>query len=313
MNIYLDFTTIKESKRGDFGNPITAAFYSITKAVQKSSHKLVKTSENADLVFVFGSITDRKLETERAKSILKHRCEGKIIMSLDSSMFSTYIRRFLGTTETFMFRIGKNDCTGEGDFLNENSTKERFEKFKSNFGFSEREPQCDNTKPILFALQSEKGWTYNEKKPYFERAREIIQQLRECTDREIILKPHPNTDRYPVEWISRGFENITILRQDRSRRDIIDDLKGCGAFVTHSSSSSCESFVEGIPTFVLDKRGLSYDYFENDFTNINNLERVDWSKRQQLLYDWANTSWHVKELENPLLLEHYVEKAITKL
>ena len=306
MKIYIDYSTIKASKRHDLSNPITAAFKAIEYAAKVGD---VEICGNADTVFVFGSITDRKPDTERAVSIQRHRDQGKKILSLDSALFSTYIRRRLKSSETHMFRVGLGDCTGEGNFLNENSTPERYEWFKNAFNFSDNKPRIDNTAPIFFALQSEKGWTYNDQKPYFERAREIIQQLRERTDRTIILKPHPNTDRHPVEWIARGFENIRILGQDCSRRDIIDDLKGVGAFVTHSSSAACESFVEGIPTFALDPRCVVYKEVENSLDKINNLEEVSWEKRQQTLYNWSMTSWHINELANPNLLKYYLEKA----
>ena len=307
MNIQLDFSTIKAGKRFDLSNPITAAFKSLEIAIRESSHQLVE--QNGDAVFVFGSITKRKMDTERAVSIQRHRNRGAKIFSLDSALFSSFIRRHNKSSETFMFRIGLNDCTGEGNFLNENSNSNRYEWFKNTFNFSERQPHIDNQAPIFFALQSEKGWTYDDEKPYYERAREIIQSIRERTDRTIILKPHPNTDRHPIEWISGGFENIRILGQDRSRRDIIDDLKGVGAFVTHSSSAACESFVEGVPTFALDRRCVVYEACENTLDKINSLQEVDWSHREQTLRNWAMTSWHVNELENPDLIHYYISKA----
>ena len=310
MNITVDWSTIKAGKRNDLSNPITLAFFALEKAIRQTEHRLV---DNGDVVFVFGSITKRKMDTERAISIQKHRNRGAKILSLDSALFSTYIRRYLNSSETYMFRIGEGDCTGLGNFLNENSTKDRYERFKKEFKFSERPPQCDNSKPIFFALQSEKGWTYDEERPYFECAREIIQSIRQRTDRTIILKPHPNTDRHPAEWITRGFGNIEIVRADRSRRDLIDDLQGVGAFVTHSSSASCESIVEGLPTFALNERCVVFKDCENNLSSINNLETIDWSGRQQTLYNWANTSWHIKELENPQLIDYYIQKAANTL
>ena len=307
MKISLDYTTIKAVKRFDLTNPITAAFKSLEIAIRESGHQLVE--QNGDAVFVFGSITKRKMDTERAVSIQRHRNRGAKIFSLDSALFSSFIRRQSQSSETFMFRIGLNDCTGEGNFLNENSNSNRYEWFKKQFNFCERPPQNDNTKPILFALQSEKGWTYNEEKPYYECAREIIQSIRERTDRTIILKPHPNTDRHPIEWIKAGFGNIEIIGADRTRRDIIDDFKGVGAFVTHSSSAACESFVEGLPTFALNERCVVYQACENTLDKINTLQEIDWSHREQTLRNWAMTSWHINELENPDLIHYYITKA----
>ena len=305
MRIYLDYSTIKASKRHDLSNPITAAFKAIEQAAQSAG---IEITPEAEVVFVFGSITDRKPDTERAISIQRHRDQGKKILSLDSALFSTYIRRTLNSSETYMFRVGLGDCTGEGNFLNENSGPQRYEWFKKAFNFQEGVPRNDNTAPIFFALQSEKGWTYNDEKPYYESAREIIQQLRERTDRTIILKPHPNTDRHPLEWITRGFENIRVVGQDRNRRDLIDDLKGVGAFVTHSSSAACESLVEGIPTFVTDRRCVVYKQCENNLDKINHLETINWKNRQQNLYNMSMTSWHIREMSNPQWLLYYLNK-----
>ena len=307
MNITVDYSTIKAGKRFDTSNPITAAFNAITRSLLTLGYDIVP---EGDVVFVFGSITKRKLDTERAISIQKHRERGAKILSLDSSLFSTYIRRKLDSSETNMFRIGLNDCTGEGNFLNEESGPERYEWFKRTFDFKESDPRADNKGPIFFALQSEKGWQYDNTEPYYEWARSTIEQIRRLTNRTILLKPHPNTDRHPIEWIARGFDNIRIIGQDRSRRHIIDDFRGVGCFVTHSSSAACESIVEGIPTIALDKRCVVYKDCEKDFEKINRLQDIDWSFREQSLRDWAMSSWSISELSNPQLVDYYVKKAI---
>ena len=313
MKVFIDFSTIKAAKRNDLSNPITAAFHSIAQGIVSSDfHTLVKTADEADVVFVFGSITKRKPDTERAISISNHRANKKKILSLDSALFSTYIRRHLNSSETNFFRIGLHDCTGTGDFLNEGSKKTRYSWLKKTFNFTEKDPQCDNTKPIMFALQSEKGWMYDNTEPYFVWAKNTIAKIRERTDRLILLKPHPNTDRYPVEWIASGYSNVQILGQDKTRRDIIDDLANVGALITHSSSAACESYVEGIPTFALDKRCVVYKACQHDLTNINSLEKINWSKRKQILNNWAFTSWHVDELKNPHLIHYYLEKVKQK-
>jgi len=308
MNILLDFTTIKAAKRNDASNPITAAFFALMEGIKQTKHKLVASAQEADCVFVFGSITKRKPDTERAKSIQSHRRNNKKILSLDSALFSTYIRRHLQSSETWFFRIGLGDCTGEGNFLNENAPRTRYEALSKTFNFSMCPPRRDNTLPIFFALQSEKGWTYDEEEPYYQWAKRTIGEIRNHTDRTIILKPHPNTDRHPIEWITEGHTNIKILRQDPSRRDIIDDLRGVGAFVTHSSSAACESYVEGIPTFALNKRCVVYNTCEKDLSKINKIETINWLDRPQTLWNWAYTSWHVNELKNPALINYYMDR-----
>lgn len=306
MKIQCDFSTIKASKRHLLSNPITAAFHAIQAAVYESGHEIVQ--KNPDLVFVFGSITKRKMDTERAISIQQHRDNGTPIMSLDSALFSTYIRNKMDSPETYMFRVGLNDCVGTGNFLNENSDSQRFLWYKEAFGIEEKTPKISDD-PILFLLQSERGWQYNDHLPFYSYARKIVKNIRSITDRPIVLRAHPNQDRNPTEMIAEGFQDITIEHADKARRTVLDSIRSAGAVVTHSSSAACESIVEGIPTFALDERCVVYDSCEHDLNKLNNLDTIDWSKREQNLYNWSYTSWTVDEMANPDWLSYYLERA----
>lgn len=307
MKIQCDFSTIKASKRHLLSNPITAALHAIQAATSEGGHQIVQ--ENPDVVFVFGSITKRKMDTERAISIQQHRDNGTPIFSLDSALFSTYIRNRMDSSETYMFRVGYGDCTGTGNFLNDGSDSQRYNWLKQAFEFEEKEPVFDDDKPILFLLQSERGWQYNDDLPYYVYARKIVKQIRNITDKKIILRAHPNLDRNPTEMIREGYDNIEIERADKARRTVIDSIRQAGAVVTHSSSAVCESIVEGIPTFALDERCVVYDACEHDLTKLNKLNEIDWSKRSQNLYNWGYTSWTVDEMSNPDWLQYYLERA----
>lgn len=307
MKLSVDWSTVKAGKRHNLSNPITAAFKAIEKSIYLSEHELTSV-DDADVVFVFGSITQRKMDTDRARSILKHRINKKKIIALDSAFFSTYIRNHLNSSETFMFRVGLGDCTGVGDFLNENSTNDRYDWFKEAFKFEEKEPQANNDAPILFILQSEKGWQYDNKEPYYLYARGVIDQLRRLTTRKIILRGHPNIDRHPIQWIGEGFDNIEYSSCEPDRRSLFSDLSRSGCVVTHSSSSAIESYVEGIPAFTLDPRCVVYKETDYRLGKINDLSSYNWNNRKQILANWAYTSWHVTEMENPAWLNYYLKK-----
>ena len=180
---------------------------------------------------------------------------------------------------------------------------------KEAFKFEEKEPVIDNTKPILFLLQSERGWQYDDHLPFYSWARKVVKQLRASTDRKIILRSHPNLDRNPTEMIAEGFNNIVIEHADKARRKVIDSIKQAGVVITHSSSAACESITEGIPTIALDKRCVVYDACMHDLSLLNNLELVDWNKREQNLYNWAYTSWTVDEMSQAGWLDYYLRKA----
>jgi len=307
MKIQCDFSTIKASKRHLLSNPITAAFHAIQASASENGYELVQ--EDPDVVFVFGSITKRKMDTERAISIQEHRDNNVPIFSLDSALFSTYIRNRMNSPETYMFRVGLGDCVGTGNFLNDNSDSQRFLWMKEAFKFEEKEPVIDNSKPILFLLQSERGWQYNDDLAYYSYARKIVKQIRAVTDRKIILRSHPNLDRNPTEMIREGYENIVIEHADRDRRKVIDSIRQAGVVITHSSSAVCESITEGIPSIALDERCVVYDACMHDLSLLNNLEAVDWNKREQNLYNWAYTSWTIDEMSKPEWLEYYLKKA----
>ena len=96
---------------------------------------------------------------------------------------------------------------------------------------------------------------------------------------------------------------------NKARRKVIDSIKQAGVVITHSSSAACESITEGIPTIALDKRCVVYDACMHDLSLLNNLELVDWNKREQNLYNWAYTSWTVDEMSQAGWLDYYLRKA----
>ena len=312
MRVIFDYTTIKAGKRHNPSNPITAAFNSLAIGCEAAGHEVIRMDKfreiAADCVFVFGSITKRKLGTERAQSIQYWRWKKIPIFSLDSGFFSTYIREKFKTDQTMMFRIGFGDCVGGAVWFNKNSPPTRYEGFKKLYGFEEKEPKVDNEAPILFLLQSEKGWQYDNLEPYNVWARGVVEKIREKTDRKIILRAHPNLDRNPTESIAKGFDNIVIERCHRDRVGVLSSISSSGCVVTHSSSAVIESFVEGVPCFSLDSRCVIADDLDNGFFDkINSLEDYNWSNRQQKLHNWAYTTWHIEEMRRVELVERYLK------
>jgi len=309
MKINLDYETIKANKRNDPNNPITAAFMAIAHAITTSNKLFHSNEDDADVIFVFGSITDRKLETQRAVKIQKHRAAGKQIYSLDSAFFSTYIRQHMNSSETGMFRIGKGDCVGSKPFeFKSSSNGRRFRGLQEAFYFKPKPPITNPMLPIMFILQTERGWQYNDTMPYKDYARKVLAHIRALTDRKVILRAHPNHGREPLEYIAQGFDNIEFQYGERARNSLITDLQGIGAVVTHSSSAAVESLVEGIPTFALDERCIAYDACENNLMIINRLKDYNWIGIKQKFNDWANCSYHINELANPQRLETILEQ-----
>lgn len=311
MNLLINTYTIKAGKRHNTANPITAALKNVADGAVACDYTVHvgDYKDGYDAIWLFGSVTRRKPDTDRAISIAACRKSGTPIFSLDSGLFSTYIRNKTNSSESNFFRVGLGDCVGTGDFLNENSTPERFEWFKKAYNFEERAPTKDANKPILFLLQTESGWQYDNAEPYDTWARNTLLKIREYTDRPIVLRAHPNNKRVSLDFISNGVANVTHQYSEKSRQSSIESIRDASAVVTHSSSSAIEAYIEGIPTFALDERCLGYFHLENDLSKINELNYYNWDNRYQHLCDWAMSTWHIEEFKNPNLINYYLKKA----
>jgi hypothetical protein len=298
MKIALEYRTIKAAKRNDHRNPITAAFHHLEHGIKESKHELT-TVEEADVVFVFGSITERKTQTERYLVIDALRKSGKHILSIDSGLFGTYIRQATANPESNFFRVVYGDCTGEGDILFENMPSERLDWFQQSYNFKIKEPKGD-TGDILFIGQSEKGWQYNNLEPFYEWAKKSLQEIRYNTDRKIIYRVHP-TDSTNIKSLVNDVDNLHMTIGNRNRVGIIDDLKNTTTSVTHSSSAALESLVEGNHTIALDDRCIVAKACARSIT-----DQMPWQDRQQHLQDFAYCTWHISEFANPKLIETYI-------
>lgn len=312
MKILLDTSTIKASKRRDFSNPITLALHNFAIGFKEAGYDFVISDNytgDYDVAVVFGSITQRKMDTDRAKSIQAHRNKGKKILSLDSAFFSTYIRNKMNSSETFMFRIGVGDCVGSEPFQSDTVTPIRYEWFEKTFDFEMKKPRITG-KPIMFIMQTERGWQYDDLIPYKDWARSVLNQIREVTQEDVILRAHPNHAREPLDYISKGFRNIYYQQGERARLSLIRDCENIGFAVTHSSSAAVETLTEGVPTIALNNRCIAYELCSHNLQDLTKPESFDWSKRQEFFNKWANMTFHVNELKKPDIVLYNIERLL---
>ena len=313
MKIVSYTSSIKASKRLNAHNPITSALDAIVSAANNSKGEFVAykhegtNTVGGDVGFCFGSYTQRKLEVERAVLIRNIEAAKQPCFFLDSAAFSTHIRNSLNSSETFMFRLGLNSCTGEGVFWNRPLPSERYDAMKKQFNFTEKDPQNNVTGPIVFLAQTETGWQFDELEPYHKFANKTLKDIREHTDRKIIYRTHPKLDpRSPLEKCIEGIENLEVHNCPVSRRTLFESLDGAYAVVTHSSSGALEAVLEGLPTFAMSPRTFGSPMYLTDISKIGNaFHEFAWNERQQWLYNLAYTSWSVEELKTIEVLRYY--------
>lgn len=127
--------------------------------------------------------------------------------------------------------------------------------------------------------------------------REVYQEIRQITDKKIIVKPHPNRKVTPE---TEGLVNVEIVKEGQLLRD-------AAAVVTLSSKMNIEGCVYGIPTVNYDLNSMVADACKSSPTDLifsnwaecntpfwNSISNSIWSKKEIAGGDYQN--YLVKEL-----------------
>jgi len=123
-------------------------------------------------------------------------------------------------------------------------------------------------------------------------ALDVVNKLKEHTDRNIIIRPHPFDEDTSLYSFQKYFSKNKLLQ---------DDLKNAWATITYNSLSSVESICQGIPTFTLHEGSLAWPVANHDLSKIESPEVFD---RNQWLYDLAYTQWNLDEMRKGLSWLH---------
>jgi hypothetical protein len=150
---------------------------------------------------------------------------------------------------------------------------------------------------ILFCLQLDgdsalNRLTYNNIN-YKKYCSDIIQKIKEITDRPILLRAHPY-DHLTLMHIQKIYKD-TIKYSDSP--NLYDDLNFAYCMVTYNSTSCVESVLYGIPTIVLDPSAVATPV-ANKLEDIESLKEFD---RQDWLNRIAFMQWQGKEMADGYL------------
>lgn len=125
-----------------------------------------------------------------------------------------------------------------------------------------------------------------------EWCNETIDELRNYTDRTIIVRPHP-LDHGGVSRL----ENSIRIRPgvNVSKTPVIaGDLKNAWAVVAYTSLSVIEAACEGVPIFVTDTGSPAWSVANTDLSKIESPVTFD---REPWLWDLSYRQWKVSELK----------------
>ena len=238
---------------------------------------------------------------------------GGVTINFDGGVFNAYGN--IGHRTNAHFRCGINSPMRNGNFNNDNSPADRFEKIAKVFNIDVKPWRTDG-KHILICTQPKDNWSMDGLDPV-DWAVDVITKIRKHTDREIKIRPHPNHMQI-VPQLEQRLKNIWVRpkmdgkevrgsseQKDNYKMSFQQDLDNAWAMVTHNSTAGVDAAVYGIPVFNTDAKALSWEVANHSFDTIENPATPD---RTQWLNNLGYAMWSQKEIEQGLAWQHLKPK-----
>ena len=159
---------------------------------------------------------------------------------------------------------------------------------------------------IVLLLQRNKGWSLKGI-PIDQWVYEAVTQIRQHTDRPIVVRTHPG-DRRAKNYLSvlqrslHFFKNVSMSRIGTS---LEHDLKNAWAVVNHNSSAAVGPIIQGYHCFLTDPADSQCAEVSN--TDFSKIETPLEFNRQQWLERISMFHWKFSELEDGTCWKHMRE------
>lgn len=148
---------------------------------------------------------------------------------------------------------------------------------------------------ILICLQRNGGWSMGSES-VVDWTHRVIHQIRQYTDRPILLRPHPG-DKKSHTYLQPLQAHLPAWRATVSANtSLLHDLQGCWAVVNHNSSPAVAAAIEGYPVFVTDLARSQCGEIAN--TDLAQIESPVLPVRDQWLERLAMSHWKFDELKS---------------
>ena len=166
----------------------------------------------------------------------------------------------------------------------------RWQKISSALNISLK-PYRQHGNHILLCLQRNGGWSMGAF-DVVAWANQTIAQLRQHTDRPIVIRAHPG-DRGAKNYVlGITGKNVTVSNNS----ELVADLQNCWAAVNHNSSPVVGAAIEGMPIFVTDtSKSQCQEIANTDLAQIENPRMPDrqaWVERLSMFH------WNFDELRS---------------
>lgn len=211
----------------------------------------------------------------RKTAITEQQQLGRKIMSIDGSCF-----KFADPGSIFLRYSLDGVYYNTDNYANQVSTDAKWNVIKTQLNLK-LQPWRTNGQHILVCGQRDGGWAMKGvDMPAWTL--ETVKQIRQYTDRHIIVRPHPKNPINP--GLFRNFSNVQIS----TNASLQQDLHNAWASVFFNSSSCVASVLSGVPVFATDQDCVAWQVANTDIANI---EKPLTPVREQWLWDLSAAHW----------------------
>lgn len=286
-------------------------FKDVLKAFAKGCNGEITTSGNTnsfDCAVIFGSY-------KKGRGRSQHQGKGKIIESgmpyvqLETQL----IGRPIDTAFHSEFRVGVNGFLwDDARWGFEHITEDRASKVFARNGYDPDLAWKQDGEYILLCMQKV-GDASLRGADVFQWTNDTVKQIRQHTDRKIIIRPHPlyrkSTLHNNLKEQITSLNNVHWQEADVTKPNFIpiqEQLKDAWCTVTYSSGTGIDAVINGIPNVACDTGSMVYDVSSTDLADIENPFRGD---KKQWTNKIAHCQWSIQEFESGECWEH-VSKSI---
>lgn len=237
--------------------------------------------------------TARPHLTLRNTVIQQQLRQGKRVVAVDSNLFL-----YANTSNPLHYlRYSFNGVfPNTGTYCDTDPDPTRWQKISSDLNISLKDYRTQGNH-VLLLLQRNGGWSMGQF-DVVEWCNRTITQLRQHTDRPIVVRAHPG-DKHARNYVSRVTgKNVTLS----TNANLIDDLKGAWAAVNHNSSPVVAAAIEGYPIFVTDPAKSQCQEIAN--TDLAQIECPQLPDRQKWVERLAMSHWKFDELRSGQTWQH---------
>lgn len=240
------------------------------------------------LGWVGQTIAGPHIEVRRNVIEEQHRTDCKV-MSIDGSCF-----KFADPTSIFLRYSLDGVYYNTNNYANKNSNPDKWNQIKQRLGL-ELKPWRKNGEHILICGQRDGGWSMKGiDMPAWTL--QTVKQIRQSTDRPIVVRPHPKNPINPALFAQ--YANVNISGNERLEQD----LHNAWAGVFFNSSASVASVLAGIPVFASDQDCVAWAVANTDLGQIENPTQID---REQWLWDLSAAHWTDDESKIGLIYKKF--------